>query len=230
MAEITTTAQAPSNPTAPGPLTTAAPATQPNAQRRPRAGAIADHQYDRLEPAERGRYARVRKAGPDGGSEWVHRDQLGKEPPADGSAAPPADGKYRYGQYEFTETEIADLMRFKGETELRRAAVPADPSQYKVELPADVVMPPGVEWKWNDADPLEVARNWAHKQGLTQPQFAELLGQYAGMEAQKEFAYQTALKRGSTPSAPTPRCGSRPSKRGSRTWSGRTWRRQCVAA
>jgi hypothetical protein len=73
--------------------------------------------------------------------------------------------------------------------------VPSDPAGYKIEMPADTVMPPGFEWKFNEADPaLAVARNWAHKNGLTQPQFADLLGQYAAMEAGKEAQFRDSMK------------------------------------
>jgi hypothetical protein len=196
---VVTTSTAPADPTSPGPLTQhqAEPTRHDGS---PRPGVIPDAQYDALPPADRDRFARVRK-GPEGGSEWIERSKLEAEPadPSKATAAPattaPGD-KIKVGQFEVTETEFADLMKFKGETELRKAAVPSDPTGYKVELPADTVMPPGMEWKFNEADPaLAVARAWAHKTGLTQPQFAELLGQYAGMEAAKESTYRAAMKR-----------------------------------
>jgi hypothetical protein len=138
----------------------------------------------------------VRK-GPDGGSHWIERTKLEAEPADPAKPGTPVDpnAKHKLGSYEFTETELADLLKFKGETELRKAAVPSDPAGYKVEMSADTVMPPGFEWKFDEADPaLAVARNWAHKNGLTQPQFAELLGQYAQMEAGKEAKFRQSMQ------------------------------------
>jgi hypothetical protein len=195
MAEtVTTVADAPHSPTPAGPLTQrqAEPTRHDGS---PRAGSIPAEQYDRLSPAEREQYAAIRR--PAGGQDWVHRDHLGKDPvdPAKPGATADPGTKYKFGSYEVTEAELADLMKFKGENDLRRAAVPSDPAGYKVEIPADAVMPPGFEWKFNEADPaLAVARTWAHKQGLTQEQFSGLLGQYAQMEAGKEAQFRESMK------------------------------------
>jgi len=192
---ITAVAEAPHSPTPPGPLTQrqAEPTRHDGS---PRPGMISDAAYDALPIPDRDLYSRVRK-GPQGGSEWIERAKLEAEPADPAKPGTPADpnAKHKLGSYEFTETEIADLLKFKGETDLRRAAVPADPAGYKVEIPADAVMPPGFEWKFNEADPaLAVARTWAHKQGLTQEQFSGLLGQYAQMEAGKEAQFRDSMK------------------------------------
>jgi hypothetical protein len=188
---LATTATAPNNPTPPGPLSTPA---QPAA---PRPGSISAADFTRLPQAEQDRFAILR--GPDGGQEYVRRDQLEKAAadPAAGEASPALvpDQTYMFGNLELKGQEILDLLKFKGETDLRRAAVPADPSQYKIEA-KDVVLPPGVEWRFNDADPaLAAARTWAHANGLSQDQFGSLLGQYASMEAAKEATFRTAMKR-----------------------------------
>jgi hypothetical protein len=201
MPEITTTAAAPTNPTPAAPAV-ARQAEPTRHDGTPRPGVIADAQYDALPDDQKAGYSRVRK-GPQGGSEWIERSKLEAEPvvnktaTTDTTATTLAPGeKYKFGSYEFTESEIADLMKFKGETELRRAAVPADPSQYKIELPKDLVMPAGVEWRFNEADPaLAAARSWSHAQGLSQDQFSSLLGQYVSMEALKESTYRGAMKR-----------------------------------
>jgi hypothetical protein len=207
MTDVTTTAQAPNNPTPPGPLTQRQ--TEPTRHDgSPRAGVISDAAYDALPPADRDRFARVRQ-GPQGGSEWRDRSTLPSEAPdpaakpgdpaKPGSTAEPtvtADGKLRVGDYELSRDDIAMLVQTKAETDLRRAAVPADPSQYKIELPKNFVLPAGLEWKWNESDPaLAAARTWSHAQGLTQDQFSSLLGQYASMEAAKESTFRAAMKR-----------------------------------
>ncbi len=60
-------------------------------------------------------------------------------------------------------------------------------------LPADFKAPDGIEWKWNDADPLlSQARTLAHQLGIPQEGFSKLLGLYAGAQVQSEQQVQTA--------------------------------------
>jgi hypothetical protein len=202
---VTTVANAPSNQTPAGAMTQADGSA-------PRSGVIPDNAYERLAEADRLKYSRVR-AGPEGGSEWrlrevVERESAGATKQPDGSAGDPAaarpgeaspalvpDQKYQFGDLELTGQQISDLLKHKGETDLRRAAVPADPSQYKIEA-KDVVLPPGVEWRFNEADPaLAAARTWAHANGLSQDQFGSLIGHYASMEAAKEATFRASMKR-----------------------------------
>jgi hypothetical protein len=197
---VFTTSTAPSSPTPPAPAVAqqAEPTRHDN-----RPGVISDAAYDALAPADRDRFARVRQ-GPQGGSMWQERSTLPSET-ADGKPAAAADGtqsgtapdpnaKYKVGSYEFTESEMADLLRFKGEHDLRRAAVPADPNGYT--LPVDLPgMPPGTTWTWDEADPaLAAARTWTHQQGLSQEQFAGLVAQYGAIEARKEAGFREAVK------------------------------------
>jgi hypothetical protein len=201
MNDVTTTSQASASPT---PSSTPTPSAG-HAQSAPASpGVIADNAYDNLSEADRAKYSRVR-AGPDGGSVWRDRSTLPSEidpaakPAAGSTTTSPAlvpDQKYQFGDLELKGQEILDLLKFKGETDLRRAAVPADPAAYRVELPQDFVLPTGTDWRFNDADPaLAAARVWSHANGLTQDQFSSLLGQYASMEATKEATFRTAMKR-----------------------------------
>ncbi len=195
------TASVPSNPpvaSAP-PTVPASPASPPTQQSASPARVISDSEYDGLSDQDRENWSRVRK-GVDGGSEW--RERSSETNPAAKSATgdaatPPTlvpDQKYQFGDLELTGQEISDLLKHKGETDLRRAALPTDPSQYKIEA-KDVVLPPGMDWKFNEADPaLAAARTWAHANGLTQEQFSGLLGQYASMEAAKEATFRNSMK------------------------------------
>jgi hypothetical protein len=183
MAEATATA--PAAP-APAPQPAAPPSPQRAAPQAASTGVITDAAYDALPEQDRGRFSRV-KAGPDGGSIWKERASLESETtpaakPATGdtaTATTPAlvpDQKYQFGDLELTGQEISDLLKHKGETDLRRAAVPADPSQYRIEA-KDIVLPPGMDWRFNEADPaLAAARTWAHANSLSQDQFSSLLG------------------------------------------------------
>ena len=65
----------------------------------------------------------------------------------------------------------------------RKLSLPADPTAYKAELPADFVVPQGVEYKFNDADPLLAqAKALALELGIPQEGFSKLLGLYAGAQ------------------------------------------------
>jgi hypothetical protein len=206
MAETASIATAtPTPPPASPPAAAAPPAAAPAPQgAASRPGFIPDSQFDRLDPTEQGKYARVSK-GPDGGSEWIERSKLPSESGADPAATadPSATAQplvpsetYKFGDLDLTGQEILDLLKFKGETELRRASVPADPSGYQIALPQDFVLPAGMDFKFNEADPaLAAARAWSHQQGLNQDQFSSLLAQYAGLEATREATFRAAMKR-----------------------------------
>jgi hypothetical protein len=165
-----------------------------------RPGVITDAAFDALPATDQGRFSRVRK-GPDGGSEWQERSTLPSEtaatpgqPDEQPNVALNPTETYKFGDLQLKGQEILDLLKHKGETDLRRAAVPTDPGQYRIEA-KDVVLPPGMDWKFNENDPaLAVARNWAHANGLTQEQFSSLLGQYASMEAAKENTFRSAMR------------------------------------
>jgi hypothetical protein len=87
------------------------------------------------------------------------------------------------------------LMQQKAASDLRATQVPADPSQYKIELPKDFALPAGLDFKFNEADPaLAGARAWSHANHLTQDQFGDLLAQYASLEATKEAKFRTDMK------------------------------------
>jgi hypothetical protein len=66
---------------------------------------------------------------------------------------------------------------------VRRNALPQNADAYKVELPGDFKPPQGVEFKFNNDDPLlSQARTMAHEMGLKQEDFSKLLGLYAGAQ------------------------------------------------
>jgi hypothetical protein len=200
VSDIATTSTSANTPTPAAPSPPPAPAA-PAAPQSQTPGVISDAAYDALPVADQDRFSRVRK-GPDGGSEWRERSTLQSEAAASvqqagqqpGATLNP-DEKYKFGDLELTGQQISDLLKHKGETDLRRAAVPPDPSGYRIEA-KDAVLPPGMDWRFNDADPaLAAARTWAHANGLSQDQFGSLLGQYASMEAAKEATYRNAMKR-----------------------------------
>jgi hypothetical protein len=159
---------------------------------------ISDAHFDSLPPDQQGQYARVRK-GPDGGSEWRSRDQLGTDPVA--SSATPADGTVptvegdtlRLGDLELTAEEARGLLTAKADADLRKASLPATPADYKAELPLDFQAPAGIEIKINEADPLLAdARRWAHAKGWDQATFSEMVALYAGAQAREQATFAAA--------------------------------------
>lgn len=85
-----------------------------------------------------------------------------------------------------------ELAAFKAAEEVKRATIPA-PEAYKVELPKDFKAPPGVEFKFNEADPLiGQLRQFANKSGLNQEQFEQGLSLYAASQVATQQQIATA--------------------------------------
>jgi hypothetical protein len=167
----------------------ASPAPAPSgASPAARAGVISDAQFDNLPADQRDRYARMRK-GPDGGSEWVARDELEKDP-----AATTAPGeKHKIGAYEVSESELAEMMTRQAADDLRKATLPATPADYVPALPENFKLPPGVDFTVDVADPmLADARAWAHSKGLSQSDFSELISIYATGKGHEQALLNTA--------------------------------------
>lgn len=98
--------------------------------------------------------------------------------------APPVDPvttgeKFKVGEFEVSEQEIRDLMAGKAERDLARADIPAQPADYKVEIPEISGLPEGTVVALGDdfasQAMVESAKNWAHKNGLSQDAFNELV-------------------------------------------------------
>lgn len=77
--------------------------------------------------------------------------------------------------------ELDNLSAFKAEQDLRRAGVPEKPDLYKVALPQTFELPKGadgktIQFQIDESDPrLAPVREYAHKRGLDQEGFSELL-------------------------------------------------------
>ena len=118
------------------------------------------------------------------------QDQAAAKPAAEAPTDPqapqtPAAGeKVKIGKYEVSEAELGAMMDRQAQEDLKKATLPAAPEAYKAELPADLKLPGGVEYKFDQSNPsLVAARNMAHSMGLSQDQFSQILGVYASHEA-----------------------------------------------
>jgi hypothetical protein len=151
---------------------------------------------------QRDNYARVRQDGFDG---WARRDSLsqpGTEPPPIDNRVLTADGRegVKLGDRVFTNDELAALATRAAAEDIRKATLPADPSAYRLDLPADLVLPKGVEIKFAENDPIlgpviNQARSWAHANGFSQEQFSSMLGLYAGSVAHERAQFNEAVQR-----------------------------------
>ncbi|WP_426433680.1 hypothetical protein [Bradyrhizobium genosp. P] len=88
-----------------------------------------------------------------------------------------------------SEADLATMLDRQSQDDLRKATLPASPSDYKLDLPADLKLPGGVEYKLDANNPsLTALKNWAHGKGFDQATLSEILGIYATHEAQNNAA------------------------------------------
>jgi hypothetical protein len=97
------------------------------------------------------------------------------------------------GDVELTDTELKDLMKFKGESEARKLTLPKDPNAYTLDLPADFKAPEGVKFEFNKDDPtLARARQLAFNRGMDQSTFSDFLSCYAAERISEASKINTA--------------------------------------
>lgn len=207
-------APAPAAPSAPSPAPApAAPAARPGSLTGVRYDApISDQAFDRLGPQEQSKFARVRDAG--NNSRWQPRSDLAPDPGASTSSTAPgvskpaaviaepppaasvtADGRLKVGDYELSSEDIASLMATKAQADLRATQVPADASGYKPDLPADLQLPPGIEFKIDTNDPAyKDLAAFAHARGWSQSDLSTALGIFASREAREAAAFAEAQR------------------------------------
>lgn len=75
--------------------------------------------------------------------------------------------------------------------QVRRNALTQKPEDYKAELPKDFVVPPGLEYKFNEADPLmpaarQIMLDIEHGRLGGQEAFSKLLGLYASGQVSEQ--------------------------------------------
>jgi hypothetical protein len=175
--------------------TAASPVPAASSAPQPRAGVIEDRVYDGLPEDKKAGFARVKRAGDQSGSEWVDRAALEASSTTnttaatagDGKASVTADGRLQVGEMLLTEADIKSLITEKAAADLRKAQVPATAEAYAADLPADFKLPEGMQWQWKTDDPSYIdARNWAFSQGLTQPQWSQLLSFHASTQIREQ--------------------------------------------
>jgi hypothetical protein len=164
---------------------------------------ITDAHYDNLPVDQQSRYARVR-AGLDGGSVWQARRDLtpdGKPPapataPASDSQARFVDGKLVLGDLELSAAEARELMQAKADKLMRQTQMPNGPEGYQPVLSPTFRPPEGAEitFDTNDGAYRDLQRV-AHRIGLSQTDFSDLLTVYAAKTTAEAVALRTAINR-----------------------------------
>ena len=97
------------------------------------------------------------------------------------------------GMEPLTEQALKDLVAFKSAEDSRRLTAPQTAADFKLELPADLKMPPGVQFQLDPNNPLvEPARQFALRHGLNQSQFSEMAGLWASAAASEAVAFNSA--------------------------------------
>jgi hypothetical protein len=121
------------------------------------------------------------------------------DPAVPGNQPPPGpasveNGRLRIGEIELSEAEVAGLLQRHAAEQNRLLATPK-PGEYKLEFAHDYVLPQGVEWKWDEANPLlGQVREFATAAGLTQDHFSKLLGLHAASRIREDMAIADAHK------------------------------------
>jgi hypothetical protein len=184
------------NPPAPAPSQQPAPAAAPAVAKPVLPGSKAW-----AEMTTEQRHAQLRgPANPRAVGHSPKRDQMEEaaaraagEPPVSGDdpqqAPPPAGDKIKVGKFETTESDLAAMLARQSLEDLRAATRPASPEAYEAKLPADLTLPGGQTYTFNQNDPsLVAARNLAHSKGWSQGDFSEALGIFASHIAGEQAA------------------------------------------
>jgi hypothetical protein len=88
-----------------------------------------------------------------------------------------------------SEGDIAAMMDRQAQEDLRAATRPASAEAYEAKLPADLKLPGGQTYTFDQNDPsLVAARNLAHAKGWSQQDFSEALGIFASHIAGEQAA------------------------------------------
>jgi hypothetical protein len=133
----------------------------------------------------------------DGGTIGSPPTDGGNQPATPGDQPQSGTGLVKVGDMEFSAEELQGLRERKSLEDSRRALVPATPNEYRTELPADLVLPPGVQVAYSDTDPmvqssLKSLREFCHTNGLGQAEYSRLLALDANRVAIEQKMLQTA--------------------------------------
>jgi hypothetical protein len=172
-----------------------------------------DAEYDRWTSAQKQEYARTATAAASAGTAPATTSESKPDPSGNigtvgivslGELADDGSPRFKIGEgdsaIDISEKQLRELMVHKASEDSRRATLPADPSGYELKLPADLKLPDGVKFEFNDKDPilgptLNAARAFALENSFDQGQFEKMLGLYAGAQANEAAKIADAARR-----------------------------------
>jgi hypothetical protein len=113
-------------------------------------------------------------------------------PPSADQQQPPSGAqgeKVKVGEYEIDAETLGEMMRRQAVEDQRRLTLPPAPEAYEAKLPADLKLPGGQTYVFDQSDPsLVAARQLAHARGWTQSDFSDALGIFASHISGQEAA------------------------------------------
>jgi hypothetical protein len=96
---------------------------------------------------------------------------------------------------EVSEQELRDLVAHKAQTDSQKLTTPK-PGEYQLKFNDDFILPQGVEWRWNEADPLLAqVREFASTNNMSQATFSRLLQMHAASRVGEDMAFAEAKAR-----------------------------------
>jgi hypothetical protein len=112
--------------------------------------------------------------------------------------APATGEKFKVGDFEVSETEVREMLADKAARDIARTQIPAEPKGYELKLPEGTTLPGGAQVTFG-SDPesvamIDAAQQWAHKKGLSQSEFSELLSIQAHSVAAQEMKISAYAK------------------------------------
>jgi hypothetical protein len=105
-----------------------------------------------------------------------------------------SDGRFilAEGLEPMTDQALKDLVAHKAATDAARLSTPK-PNEYQLKFNDDFVLPQGVDWKWDEANPLLAqVREFASASGMSQDTFSKLLGIHAASRISEDQAFAEA--------------------------------------
>jgi hypothetical protein len=113
------------------------------------------------------------------------------------AAAAEGQERVKVGDVELTPEEIAAAVEHKAAEDSRKLTLPTKPAEYRLELPADLVLPEGIKFEFKPDDPflgpvIAKAREHALEQGWDQAQFSKMLGLYASSQVHQQTMLRDA--------------------------------------
>jgi hypothetical protein len=173
------------------------PAQRLYAEQRARTDAMTGYVNPETHAVVRGADGRLSVQARDGGSSAAP-DAGGQQQPRPQPGQAVVDGdKLKIGDLELSSTDVQALLQRHALEESRKATVPTDAKGYEIRLPENFTLPDGIEWAFDVGHPvmgplLARAQEIAHRAGMSQDTFQEMLGLHVAHQIQEQQLFNRA--------------------------------------